>query len=132
MHGTGAGRGQRAGRCTRAPSNQTVTSQPPAATTAPATHASKVDTGGSTGLPDRSTCPLSQPFEVADTRATIRDQVLDGAAYPQLILRAGWAPTSAGIHYVVTNASGTTNCLAHDLPRSDSRHQHTAPRSTTT
>jgi nitroreductase len=42
-----------------------------------------------------ATCTLSQPLEVADTRATIRDQVLDGAAYPHLILRVGWAPTSA-------------------------------------
>jgi hypothetical protein len=42
-----------------------------------------------------ATCPLSQPLEVVETRATIRDQVLDEAAYPHLILRAGWAPTSA-------------------------------------
>jgi len=42
-----------------------------------------------------ATCPLSQPLEVADTRATIRDQVLDGAAHPQLVLRVGWAPSSA-------------------------------------
>jgi nitroreductase len=42
-----------------------------------------------------ASCPLSQPLEVTDTRATIRDQVLDGTAYPHLILRVGWAPTSA-------------------------------------
>jgi hypothetical protein len=42
-----------------------------------------------------ATCPLSQPLEVSDTRAAIRDQVLDGAAHPQLVLRTGWAPTSA-------------------------------------
>lgn len=42
-----------------------------------------------------ATCPLSQPLEVTDTRAAIRDQVLDNTAYPQLILRVGWAPTSA-------------------------------------
>jgi len=42
-----------------------------------------------------ATCPLSQPLEVTATRATIRDQVLDGAVYPHLILRVGWAPTSA-------------------------------------
>jgi hypothetical protein len=42
-----------------------------------------------------ATCPLSQPLEVAGTRAAIREQVLDGAAFPHLILRAGWAPTSA-------------------------------------
>jgi nitroreductase len=42
-----------------------------------------------------ATCPLSQPFEITDTRATIREQVLDGAAHPHLVLRVGWAPTSA-------------------------------------
>ncbi len=42
-----------------------------------------------------ATCPLSQPLEVAGTRATIRDQVLDGAAYPHLVLRTGWLPTAA-------------------------------------
>jgi hypothetical protein len=42
-----------------------------------------------------ATCPLSQPLEVADTRATIRDQVLDNTAHPHLILRVGWTPTSA-------------------------------------
>jgi hypothetical protein len=42
-----------------------------------------------------ATCPLSQPLEVDHTRADIRDQVLDNAAYPHLILRTGWAPTSA-------------------------------------
>jgi hypothetical protein len=41
------------------------------------------------------TCPLSQPLEVLDARATVREEVLDGAACPQLIVRAGWAPTSA-------------------------------------
>lgn len=43
-----------------------------------------------------ATCPLSQPLEIADTRRVIRDDVLDGAAVPQLIIRLGWAPTSAG------------------------------------
>ena len=42
-----------------------------------------------------ATCPLSQPLEMSDMRATIREQVFDGAASPQLILRVGWAPTSA-------------------------------------
>jgi hypothetical protein len=39
--------------------------------------------------------PLSQPLEIADTRHAIRDEVLDGAAMPQLLLRLGWAPISA-------------------------------------
>jgi nitroreductase len=42
-----------------------------------------------------ATCPLSQPLEVDDTRVAIRDQVLDNAVHPHLILRTGWAPTSA-------------------------------------
>ncbi|MPZ81730.1 MAG: NAD(P)H nitroreductase [Actinophytocola sp.] len=42
-----------------------------------------------------ASCPLSQPLEIADTRALIRDQVLDSAAYPHLILRTGWLPTAA-------------------------------------
>jgi hypothetical protein len=42
-----------------------------------------------------ATCPLSQALEVPGTRALIRDQILDGAARPQLILRTGWAPTAA-------------------------------------
>lgn len=42
-----------------------------------------------------ATCPLSQPLEIADTRRVIRDEVLGGAATPQLIIRLGWAPPSA-------------------------------------
>jgi len=42
-----------------------------------------------------ATCPLSQPLEITETRATIREQVLDGSTHPHLILRVGWAPTSA-------------------------------------
>jgi hypothetical protein len=42
-----------------------------------------------------ATCLLSQPLEIADTRAVIRDQVLDGAAHPHLIVRTGWLPTAA-------------------------------------
>ncbi|MFL6121355.1 Acg family FMN-binding oxidoreductase [Actinophytocola sp.] len=42
-----------------------------------------------------ATCTLSQPLEIADTRRMIRDDLLDGTAVPQLIIRVGWAPTSA-------------------------------------
>ena len=44
---------------------------------------------------DLATCPLSQPLEVRNTRVRIRDDVLRGTAYPQLVLRVGWVPTSA-------------------------------------
>ena len=49
-------------------------------------------TGTDLGL---GVCPLSQPLEVADTRESVRERVLDGAAHPQLIVRAGWVPTSS-------------------------------------
>lgn len=42
-----------------------------------------------------ATCPLSQPLEIAGTRAVIRDLVLDGMAQPHLIVRTGWRPTAA-------------------------------------
>jgi nitroreductase len=42
-----------------------------------------------------ATCPLSQPLEAADTRAAVREHVLDGVTHPQLVLRVGWASVSA-------------------------------------
>lgn len=42
-----------------------------------------------------ATCPMSQPLEIAGTRATIADDVLHGAAVPQLVVRLGWAPPAA-------------------------------------
>ena len=36
-----------------------------------------------------ATCPLSQVLEVDDTRRVLRDDVLDGAISPQLVLRGG-------------------------------------------
>ena len=41
------------------------------------------------------TCPLSQPLEVAETRDRVRDDVLDGASCPQILLRVGWAAFNA-------------------------------------
>lgn len=43
-----------------------------------------------------ASCPLSQVLEVADTRQAIATDVLEDAAMPQLLLRVGWAPTTAG------------------------------------
>jgi hypothetical protein len=42
-----------------------------------------------------STDPISQPLEVAATRAQLRTAVLSDAAEPQVLLRLGWAPMSA-------------------------------------
>jgi nitroreductase len=39
-----------------------------------------------------ATCPLSQPVEFAASRRIVQDEVLDGTAVPQLVLRIGWAP----------------------------------------
>ena len=41
-----------------------------------------------------ATCPLSQPLEVTATRDVLREQVLDDVAFPQLVVRVGWAPVS--------------------------------------
>jgi len=38
-----------------------------------------------------ATTPLSQPLEVAETRATIRNRVLGPHLQPQIVLRVGWA-----------------------------------------
>jgi nitroreductase len=41
-----------------------------------------------------ASCPLSQVLEVGDTRRALRDDVLDGAMAPQLVLRLGFAPSA--------------------------------------
>jgi hypothetical protein len=42
-----------------------------------------------------ATCPLSQVLEVDDTRRVLRDDVLDGAISPQLVLRLGFLASAA-------------------------------------
>lgn len=42
-----------------------------------------------------STTPLSQPLEVAETRATIRNHIVGPQLHPQLVLRVGWAHPEA-------------------------------------
>jgi nitroreductase len=37
-----------------------------------------------------SSCPLTQPLEVAATRLRLREEILGGTASPQLVLRLGW------------------------------------------
>ena len=41
-----------------------------------------------------ATDPISQPLEVAGTRADLQNAVLGGSAAPQVLLRLGWAPMS--------------------------------------
>ncbi|MEU2254968.1 Acg family FMN-binding oxidoreductase [Nocardia xishanensis] len=42
-----------------------------------------------------ATCPLTEPMELADTRKRIRADVLDDTGFPQIVVRIGWAVTSA-------------------------------------
>lgn len=42
-----------------------------------------------------ATCPLTEPLELPDTRALLRSELLGDTGYPQLIVRVGWAATSA-------------------------------------
>ena len=42
-----------------------------------------------------ATDPISQPLEMASTRAELRRSVLEGTAAPQVLLRLGWAPIDA-------------------------------------
>jgi nitroreductase len=49
-------------------------------------------TATSVGL---ATCPLTEPLEIPETRAALREELFDGADHPQMILRMGWAPIDA-------------------------------------
>lgn len=43
-----------------------------------------------------ATCPLSEALEVTDIRQAVATDVLEDAGMPQLLIRVGWAPTTAG------------------------------------
>jgi nitroreductase len=42
-----------------------------------------------------ATCPITEPLEVAETRAAVQADVFGEEAYPQMLLRIGWAPVNA-------------------------------------
>ncbi|WP_062992207.1 Acg family FMN-binding oxidoreductase [Nocardia anaemiae] len=42
-----------------------------------------------------ATCPLTEPLELPGTRNLVRADVLSDSGFPQLIVRMGWAATSA-------------------------------------
>lgn len=42
-----------------------------------------------------SSCPVTEPLEIADTREAIRAEVFSGLEHPQMMLRVGWAPIGA-------------------------------------
>jgi nitroreductase len=44
-----------------------------------------------------ATCPLSRPLQAGSVRQTVQDDVLDGWAAPQIVLRVGWAPLGAPV-----------------------------------
>jgi hypothetical protein len=46
-------------------------------------------------LAGMSSSPLTEPLEVARTRAVVADEVLDGTLSPQMVIRVGW-PSGAG------------------------------------
>jgi nitroreductase len=42
-----------------------------------------------------ASCPITEPLEVDETRAELREQIFEGAEYPQMLRRVGWAPVNA-------------------------------------
>lgn len=46
-------------------------------------------------LAGMSSSPLTEPLEIARTRAVVADEVLDGTLSPQMVVRVGW-PSGAG------------------------------------
>lgn len=42
-----------------------------------------------------ASCPVTEPLEIRETRASIRADAFDDNSYPQMLLRVGWAPIDA-------------------------------------
>jgi hypothetical protein len=42
-----------------------------------------------------SSCPVTEPLEIAETREAVRADVFGAEGYPQMLLRVGWAPVNA-------------------------------------
>lgn len=42
-----------------------------------------------------ASCPVTEPLEIAETRALVRRDVFGTSGYPQMLLRVGWAPIDA-------------------------------------
>ena len=42
-----------------------------------------------------SSCPVTEPLEISETRCAVRDEVFGDGGYPQMLLRVGWAPVNA-------------------------------------
>ena len=42
-----------------------------------------------------ASCPITEPLEIAETRAAVQQDVFGDDEYPQMLLRIGWAPVNA-------------------------------------
>ncbi|MET0451014.1 MAG: NAD(P)H nitroreductase [Mycobacterium sp.] len=42
-----------------------------------------------------ASCPVTEVLEFGETRSTIREDAFDGAEFPQMLVRVGWAPVNA-------------------------------------
>ena len=42
-----------------------------------------------------SSCPVTEPLEIVDTREAVRSDLFGVSGYPQMLLRVGWAPVNA-------------------------------------
>lgn len=42
-----------------------------------------------------ASCPITEPLEITETREEVQADVFGGEAYPQMLLRIGWAPVNA-------------------------------------
>lgn len=42
-----------------------------------------------------ASCPVTEPLEIAETRAAVRADVFGDNSYPQMLIRVGWAPINA-------------------------------------
>jgi len=44
-----------------------------------------------------SSCPVTEPLEISQTREAVRSDVFGVTGYPQMLLRVGWAPVNADL-----------------------------------
>lgn len=42
-----------------------------------------------------ATCPITEPLEIAETRAALREDLFDSREYPQMLVRVGWPADDA-------------------------------------
>jgi nitroreductase len=42
-----------------------------------------------------ASCPITEPLEIAETRAAVQTDVFGTSGFPQMLLRIGWAPVNA-------------------------------------